>query len=681
MIKGPLALGVDISSGSPSSSAQPLFSLAVLDGSGSVVRCAERVGLRGLVRYAWRYRPSLLAVDNVYELAENRARLLRLLRSLPPGVKVVQVTGHPSYARPLVEVAASRGLQAPPKPTPLQTAILCARLALMGEGCEVRLLEPEVRITISKARSPSAGGMSLDRFKRDASSQVLWATREVCEALRSRGIDYDVFFRGSERRPEGALVVAYATRSELQGVVAPREGRGVKIRVHEPPGEGVAFVPREASAAAGRQGRHVIVGVDPGVVTGVAVLGLDGRPLALMSRRGMDRLRLSNLVLSYGAPLIVASDVTPPSAFVERLASSLNAVLYSPPSTLSVDEKRKLASDFEEEHGVRARDSHQRDALAAALKAFMHYRNKFEQVESHVRLAGAEVPVDEVKALVVRGLSIQEAIKRLSPPPPEPAPPASRQPGDGRLREELRALRERVAELQRRIEALELERASLLSSISHLSERLREAEERAERLRSEQALKARESLEVRKLESQLESYKAYSLKLERRVEELEKEARALSEALLRWARGELRPLKPLSALTPSSVAEGVRELGVGRGDIVLVRDASSGSPEAVEELARLRVGGLVLLTNASPEARRELVRRQLAFLEAPDLELLWAGGLAFAPSAQLERLLAESRQRIEREGEELARRSLRDILTEYRLSRSRSLADGHPAVG
>lgn len=682
MTEAPLAMGVDICPGSsPSSASQPSFSLAVLDSRGSVVRSAEGVGLRSLVRYAWRFRPSMLAVDNVYELAEGRAGLLRLLRSLPPGLKIVQVTGHPQSARPLVEVAASRGLSPPPKPTPLQAAILCARLALMGEGCEVRLLEPEVRISISKARSPGAGGMSQDRFRRDVASQVLQAVREVCEALRSGGVDYDLFLRGSKRRPEGALIVAYASRGELRGVVEPYEGRGVRIKVYEPPSEGLAFVPRGPSAAGGGQGRYLIVGVDPGMVTGVAVLGLDGRPLLLMSRRGMDRLRLSSLVLSYGTPLVVASDVSPPPSFVEKLASSLNAVLFSPPSTLSVDEKRRLALDFEEEHGVKARDSHQRDALAAALKAFMHYRNKLEQAESHVRLARADVPVEDVKALVVRGLSIQEAIRRLSRPPEPPSPPAPPKPTGERLREELEALRGRVAEQQRRIGALESERASLLKSVEELTEKLREAEEHIERLRTEQALRARESLEVRKLESLLEGSRAYAAKLERRVEDLEREVRALSEALVKLARGELRLLKPLNALTPSSVAEGAKELNVGRGDLVLVRDATSGSPEAVEALARLRVGGLVSLTSISPEARRALVKCGLPFLEAPDLELLWAGGLPFAPSAPLERLLAESKRKVEEEAAELARRSLKDILAEYRLSRSRALADGDPPVG
>ncbi|MCX8204143.1 MAG: DUF460 domain-containing protein [Candidatus Nezhaarchaeota archaeon] len=678
-----LILGVDISAGSsPSSLAQPCYSLAILDGRGSVVRCAGRVKLRGLVKYAWRFKPAILAIDNVYELAESKARLLKLLRSLPPGIKIVQVTGHPRSARPLVEVAALRGLQAPSKPTPLQTAILCAKLALMGEGCEVKLLEPEVRIVVSRARSPGAGGMSQDRFKRDVASQVLQAVREVCESLKSRGIDYDLFLRGSKHRPEGALIVAYAPRGELRGVVSPYEGRGVKVKVYEPPSEDIAFVPREASyASSSRQGRYLIVGIDPGVVMGVAVLELGGRPLLLMSRRGLDRLRLSSLILSYGTPLIVASDVNPPPAFVERLSSSLNAVLYAPPSALSVDEKRKLALDFVEEHGLRVGDSHQRDALAAALKAFMHYRNKFEQVESHVKLVGAGVPVDEVKALVVRGLSIQEAIKRLSPQAPEPSAQLARPQLDSeRLKEELRVLREKVVEQQRQIDSLELERASLLKSIKELSERLKEMEGCVERLRSEQALKARESLEVRRLESQLESSKAYALKLERRVRALEEELRSLAEVLLRWARGELRLLKPLSALTSSSIAEGVRELSLKHGDLVLVRDASSGSPEAVEALARLRVEGLVSLTSISPEARQALIKRQLAFLESPSLDILWAGGLAFAPSAKLNELLSESKRRVEEEGGELAEKSLRDILAKYKLSRSRALANGHSTV-
>ena len=58
------------------------------------------------------------------------------------------------------------------------------------------------------------------------------------------------------------------------------------------------------------------------------------------------------------------------------------------------------------------KNDHERDALAAAASAFKKYRNKFSQVEKKVP---AEIDPDEVKALVVRGYSIENAIAEFVP--------------------------------------------------------------------------------------------------------------------------------------------------------------------------------------------------------------------------------------------------------------------------
>jgi len=664
--------GMDIEAGSsPSSLSQPRYSLAVLSSSGTLIHRAEGVRLKRLIDRLWRLKPRILAVDNVYELAKDRGGLLRLIRRLPPDLKLVQVTGRPDQAKPLVEVAALRGLEAPAKPTPLQAALLCAKLALMGEGCEVKLLEPEVKVVVSKARSPGAGGMSHDRFKRDVRSRVLQAMREACEALRSKGVDYDLFIKGSERRPDGALIVAYASRGELKGVVKPYEGRGVRVRLLQSSSGELEFIPRDGSTLGRGHGRYLIVGIDPGVATGLAILDLNGSPLLLTSRRGLDRLWLTRLILSHGIPLIIASDVNPPPALVEKLSSTLNATLFTPSSTLAVDEKRKLAAGFEERYGVRARDSHQRDALAAALKAYMHYRGRLEEAASYARSMGVEASVEELKALVVRGMSVQEAAKRLTPCRPT-QPAAKPSEAEEKLKAELKSLREKLAEQQAYTERLESERAKLIERVEELSRKVEELEGLVEKLRREQALRAEESMEVRRLTVQLEATRLQAARLEEASRALEARAEGLRGVLLKWLKGEARPLKPLRSLTPSGVAEAVERFNLRRGDLVLVKDATSGGLEAAEMLAKLRVGGVVSLTRLHPDAKSAFIEHGLAFLESPNLAVEWVEGVPFVDSAPLDSMLAEARRGVEEEGRRRAKEALIDILSRYKLERRRS---------
>jgi len=665
-------VGIDINPGeSPRASKAPRFSAVGLSIDGEVVYKAERVSLRALIARIWRLRPSMVAVDNVYEVARDLKDLIRLLKLLPEDVKLVQVTGPPRASRPLVEVALDYGLKLPSKLTPIQAAWAAAKLALMGAGCEVRVFEPETRIVISRARSYGAGGMSLERFKRDARSLISYATKELCEELKSKGLDFDLFTRTSRMGLERSLIVVYAPREQLKEVLRSIEERGVKVKVYSPPSEEVHFVERETVPQA-KRGRYLIVGVDPGMVTGLAVLTLEGRPLMVVSRRAMDRLSISRLIMEHGYPLIIASDVVPPPMLVVKLASMLNAVLHVPSTSLSVDEKRKLVAEAEEAYGIKVEDSHQRDALAAAIKAFMHYRNKLEQAEAHVKSSGLRVPIEEVKAMVIRGHSIQEAIKRLSEPKGEGQLRPIVDVNVEKLKAEIKALQEKISKREEYIEKLEAERRRLLARVEELSQRASKLEEELERERSEQVKKLKEEGEVRKLEAKLESLRSVLAKTEADLTSLSSEVSKLRDAFLACLRGELKPLKPVNALTPSGVAEAAERYNIGRGDLVLIKDATVANKEAAEELVKLRVAGIISVSSISWEAKEVFIKGEMPFIEGW-MKVLWVDEFPLIEAQALDQALREAQSRVKEEKAKLLRSALTRVLEEYRRERSASL--------
>ena len=124
-------------------------------------------------------------------------------------------------------------------------------------------------------------------------------------------------------------------------------------------------------------------------------------------------------IAARGRPLLVATDVFPTPGSVEKVKRAFNAVLFSPGGDIPAEEKIALGKEF----GYK--NDHERDALAAAMSAFKKYRNKFLQVEKKVP---SEIDPDEVKALVVRGYSIENAIAEFVPssaPPARQPPPSS----------------------------------------------------------------------------------------------------------------------------------------------------------------------------------------------------------------------------------------------------------------
>ncbi len=160
-------IGVDICGGTSPISKGGARYVAVYLVDNEIKEIREEITLASLLRMIWKHQPSIIAVDNIFELAPSSKTLARLLSTFPPGTKLVQVTGAPNQEyETLVRIAEKHGIKVGSKPTPLQTASAVAMLASKGVGWIVKGLEDECIITVSKKITPQAGGMSMQRYEK-----------------------------------------------------------------------------------------------------------------------------------------------------------------------------------------------------------------------------------------------------------------------------------------------------------------------------------------------------------------------------------------------------------------------------------------------------------------------------------------------------------------------------------
>ncbi|MHA1743341.1 MAG: DUF460 domain-containing protein [Candidatus Heimdallarchaeota archaeon] len=157
--------------------------------------------------------------------------------------------------------------------------------------------------------------------------------------------------------------------------------------------------------------RNVIVGVDPGTTVGVAVLDSRGNVLSLKSMREVKKNELIKHILSFGKPIIIASDVNPPPRLIERLATDLGSKVFYPEVSLTNVEKEKIIKDFGEE----IKNPHQKDSLAAGLKAFKKYHGLFLKIEEILVRQKKEEIFDEVvkELLESKSENIVDLIKKV----------------------------------------------------------------------------------------------------------------------------------------------------------------------------------------------------------------------------------------------------------------------------
>ena len=128
--------------------------------------------------------------------------------------------------------------------------------------------------------------------------------------------------------------------------------------------------------------KGLIVGVDPGARTGIAVLDLRGNLLILYSKKDLSEEDVIKIISKKGISAVVACDVNPAPGFVERVASKLEASLFVPKEGLSVKKKNSLVREF---LGRIPKNKHRRDALASAIKAYKFYSARLNELDQKLK--------------------------------------------------------------------------------------------------------------------------------------------------------------------------------------------------------------------------------------------------------------------------------------------------------
>lgn len=117
-------------------------------------------------------------------------------------------------------------------------------------------------------------------------------------------------------------------------------------------------------------------------------------------------------VIGFGKPVIIASDVNPLPKMIDRMSAALGSRVFYPEFSLTNEEKEKIIGDFKEQ----IKNSHQKDALAAGLKAFKNYHGLFLKVEETLGKKGREEIFEDVIAELMEDetQNIADVVKKVA---------------------------------------------------------------------------------------------------------------------------------------------------------------------------------------------------------------------------------------------------------------------------
>ncbi len=655
-------IGFDIlPSQSPHSNTESKFAAVVLS-NGTVVNEFQSITRRNLLVLVREIRPIYLATDNIFEIVPDSKTLSVFVDKLPIETKIVQVTGVPPKQVPLKTLARAHGISVRGKPDPLQSALISARLAEMGVGYAMECCSEQTEIKVSRGRKMGRGGQSANRYRRKLHSEIQQLVRFIEFQLKDLQIDYDIDVRESDFGYSSARIVAYAPLPIMRRIVETRHDGDINVEIL-PVRKATEFVPIEQHVVTfQKKQEYFILGVDPGTTAAICLITLDGRVQLLESHKRLTRADIIRRVYEYGIPVVIATDTFPVPHLVRKIASILDVQIITPNRPIPVSEKQNLAREFIE--SIRVSNAHERDALSAAVYAYRSMASKLEQIDQKVREENISVDRNQLKALVIKGMSVSDAIAALlqtgTPSETEETTEAESTKDRSLETESYESLKAKYEELKTKYTNLSDKVVDLEKMIEYLKFRESELARSLEIVSRNNYWRVKRDREVVKKQTEVTAATREIRRLNDEVKRLRTSLDCLRGVKRREICGDMIAVKVISQFSREAIEDYVKRVGLKQNDIVLFENASGGGPQTADILIERNVRAIIVNTPMSHLAEDELVQASIPVIKAEDVELERVDEFAFISRKKFE----EQFRIFFRNMREIARRQSEDRLIE-----------------
>jgi len=675
-----IIIGVDILP-QTSPSRVGYYAVCVYDANkNEIIKKYDKVNLQKLLGIVRSSQASHIAVDNIYELVKRPSQIPHLCLQLLPSSKLVQVTGSPLHGyTSLPKLMKQYGLVISGKLSPIAAAEACAVLASKKLGYLVEPFENESKIVVSRTKSKGPGGWSQKRYSRLMDTTVNQEAKNVENRLLEHRFDFDKRTARSKYGAQKVVFSIYAPISEIYKNFKKQKGKICQINIYPVNKERVEFIPLSQQVKEKSSLRRLIVGIDPGLTVGLSILNLNGKVLKVSSFREASRGQIIREITQLGKPSLVCVDVYPYPSYVEKIASTLSARLYTPRSVMTVSEKNEIARKLAMQQGVILKNAHQRDSLASAYKGYNKFKNEFENIDRKYFNDYDKSLRDEIKDLLVKGMTLTDATNEIDTMLKDEKKvadePIKLEKPETEVSLVLEELQEKMVVLQEQLDwernknsELNIELRELDDKLDYLTNKLEEGKtEYVENIQREKMYLVKENQisflreKVHQLEEELDRFRD-------RNEDLK------NVALLRGHKGWV-PIKVIRKFTKDEIEKTVKSYNLGPGDVVYILDTTGGGGQTADKLLSYNIKAIIgEIDQFSYYAKMKLNDAQIPVADPSDVEIIRTDEIAIIKEKDLNAILKKATEVIERITIEKKEHFLDNLLEEYRKERKREIA-------
>lgn len=397
-------------------------------------------------------------------------------------------------------------------------------------------------------------------------------------------------------------------------------------------------------------------------------MDLKGQVISVASSRSWGFPELVGLLIESGHPIIISTDKNPTPGTVDRIKRAFNAILHTPVSSLSVEQKLRDTKPYS------YANEHERDALAAAIDALRSVKNKFESVE---KKAPPEVVLDELQMLVLRGHTVDSAINLLTKPlanvgnkvgcKKEEIPASKKDLLDPDIHY-LKALIKRQDEQINRLVSYVVD---LKRSLQISQEKVLKLQNKIDFVRSENArsVKLNKEISFRQKEiDRLASELAHSKRVNKGIQKRSQKLKQIRAAEQNKA---LQAIKIVKFFNRDAIRSADQQVGLAES-VILLEDASGGGVAAAELLVNKGIRAVVLTNEMSDAARKTFFSSNVPIFSIREFPVRMSGNLKTIDKNTLEIMIEKGQTEIANLKQQERLDSLETLVDAYKHDRMKS---------
>ncbi len=430
--------------------------------------------------------------------------------------------------------------------------------------------------------------------------------------------------------------------------------------------------------------KWIIVGFDPGLTVGIAIMDLSGDIISIKSCKEMSKGEIIKHIISHGKAILIATDVYPPPKMVKKLASSLNSKIYSPSKLLSVSSKIELVESYIKEIKTSKypENAHERDSLAAAIKTYKNYQNKLEQIEKRTEsLDLSAEEVDEIKAVVIRGRPITSAINdslRLEENSQdelesqiEEIEQNIEQVDKEKIEKTARKLKQKIKSQKKQIKSLKNKNRLLKKEVNKQKADISKLKEKIDKLHYDYY---RDILREKEISSKLALIEALQEKYSHEKalrEKLEENLQSIKKIRVMELSKKGIPVKIIDSFTREGIRTACEYWKIKKGDVVLLSSTEGGGSQTASLIIEIGVKAVIAADKMSHQAGEEFEKNMVPLLDLNGIKLQIIDEFAVIEEDVLKREIEKWRKNVEARRKKEEENKLLNVIDEYRAQRRR----------